>query len=821
MAELIAEIRVALRGMVRDKTFALPVLLTLVVCIAANAAVYSVVHSVLLAPLPVPEPERLVWVGNSYPNAGVAESTNGVPDYYDRREGVAAFEEVAIYTDVGRTIGTRDGAERLSGMATTPSLFRLLRSKPLRGRLLEERDAVPGEDKNVVLSHGLWQRLYAGREDAIGRELRISGVPHTVVGVLPPDFQFADPQATFWLPLAFTAEDRADDRRHSNSYEMVARLRDGATLDQARQQIAAINAANLERFPGLRQALIDAGFTTLAAPYQERLVRDVRDTLHLLWGGVVFVLLIGCVNVANLSLVRATTRSREIAARQTLGAGPWRLLRQLLVESLALTVTAGLLGAALARLAVQAFAASAADRVPRGHEIALGRPALLLVAGLTAGLTLLLAFIPLVRGWRSSLAQTLREEGRSGTAGRGSASVRRALVTAQVAFAFVLLLGAGLLLASFRALLEVRPGFEAAGVMTGKVALPTTTYAEDADLMAFFDRALERVRAIPGVAAAGFGNTAPLSGNYNDSVILAEDYTPRPGESLVSPAQNVVTPGYFAALRIPLVRGRVIDERDTPTSQPVVVVDQRLAEHFWAGKDPIGRRLYLPDSPEDIGKVGPDTQFLTVVGVVGEVKQRGLASTDERIGAYYFPYTQSPRRTMTLVARTSGDPLQLGTALRRELAALDPQLPLFDVATMETRVDESVAGRRAAMVLATSFGIVALLLSTLGIYGVLAYQVTQRTREIGIRMALGSESGRVFKLIVGEGATLLALGLGLGLAGLFAMREVLAGQLYGVTPFEPAVLAGVTLLLAVVALAACLVPARRAARIDPLAALAD
>lgn len=821
MPELAREVRVAVRAMLRDKTFALPVLLTLVVCIAANAAVFAVVHSVLLAPLPFPQPERLVWIANSYPGAGVAVADNSVPDYFDRRERVAAFEEVALYRDVGRTLGMRDGAERVYGVATTPSLFRILGAHAARGRLLEERDAEPGQDDQIVLSWGLWQRLYGGAADAVGKQLRVSGVPHTVVGVLPRDFRFVDDEAQFWLPLAFSAEDRADDRRHSNSFEMLGRLRPEATLGQAREQIAALNAANLERMPDLRQILLDAGYTTLAEPFQERLVGDVRDTLYLLWGGVAFVLLIGCVNVANLALVRATTRAREVAARQSLGAGPWRLLRQLLVESAVLAGTAGVLAAGLAAVAVRAFAASAAGRVPRGGEIALGGPTLLLVAGLTLGLSLLLAAIPMARGLRTPLAQTLREEGRSGTAGRGSRAVRRTLVAVQVAFAFVLVLGAALLLASFRELLQVPTGFRATGVVTAKVALPSATYADEAALRSWADRALERVRALPGVAAAGLGDAAPLSGNYSDSVVLAEGHTPRPGESLISPAVVVVTPGYFDALGVELRRGRTFDERDTAEAQQVTVVDERLAERFWPGEDPIGRRMYNPNSPEEVGRPGPDTRWVTVVGVVAEVKQRGLASDDERIGAYYYPFAQTPNRSMTLVVRTDGDPGRMVHEVRRELAAIDPELPLYDVRTMAERLAESVAGRRAAMTLATCFGFVALLLSSLGIYGVLAYQVTQRTREIGIRMALGSESAEVFRLVVAEGAALLGIGLALGVAGLYAVRSVLARQLYGITPFDPLVLGTVTVVLALVALAACLVPARRAARIDPLVALAD
>ncbi len=672
MSELAHEVRIAWRAIWRDKTFALPVLLTLTLCLAANATVFTVVHSVVLRPLPLRDPERLVWVANSYPKAGVVDADNSVPDYYDRQKGAPAFEDVALFRTTGRTLGTRDGAERVTGMLATPSLFRLLRAQPLRGRVLEERDAVPGNEHQVVLAYGLWQRLFAGRDDALGQQLRVNGVPHTVVGVMPRQFLFIESDANFWLPLAFTPEDRADDRRHSNNYLMVGRLRPGATIDQAQQQLLALAKVNIERTPALRQPLLDAGYTTNAEPLRERLVRDVSRTLYLLWGGVLFVLLIGAVNVANLALVRATTRSREVAARQALGASPRRLLRQLLIESLLLTGLAGAAASLLAVVMVRALARSAVGAMPRGSEIALGAPTLLMLGGLSLGLGVLLALIPLVRTLRTNLARTIREEGRAGTAIRGTRSLRRGLVAAQVAFAFVLLLGAGLLLMSFRELLRVRPGFEPRGVLSGKVSLPNAAYPEEADVVIWNARALERVRALPGVEAAGFGSAAPLTDSYSDSVAIAEGYVPAPGESLISPAQNTVTPGYFEALRIAVKQGRAFDARDTATSQPVVIVDEQLAAKFWHGRSPIGRRMYVPQSAEEVTHTGPDTRWLTVVGVVADVKQRGLASSQERLGAYYFPYTQQPERTMTLVARVAGEPTAAASAVRREIAAVDP-----------------------------------------------------------------------------------------------------------------------------------------------------
>jgi putative ABC transport system permease protein len=444
------------------------------------------------------------------------------------------------------------------------------------------------------------------------------------------------------------------------------------------------------------------------------------------------------------------------------------------------------------------------------------------IVAVTALAGALVAVIPLLNVSRISPGQAVREEGRSGTAGRSATIARRVLVTTQVAFAFMLLIGAGLLFASFRQILRIDSGFDPTHVLSGMISLPDTTYRDEEHVRSFVSRALDRISALPGVEPAGFTSSVPFGENYGDSVILAEGYIAQPGESLISPSQIRVSPGYFETLRVPLRRGRFFDRRDQEASQAVIIVSERLAQKFWAGQDPIGKRMYQPGSAEEVASgPGPRTRWLTIVGVVGDVKQRGYISQDERLGAYYFPHAQSPSRNMALVARASGDPLALASSIRREIAAMDPELPFFDVHSMEQRLEESVAGRRTAMLLAVTFGIIARLLATVGIYGVLAYQVTQRTREIGIRMAPGSDAGHVFALILREGVLLLVVGFTLGLSGAFAMRRALAGELYGVGSMDPAVLASVAAVLAVVALAACALPARRASRIDPVIALAE
>ena len=432
---------------------------------------------------------------------------------------------------------------------------------------------------------------------------------------------------------------------------------------------------------------------------------------------------------------------------------------------------------------------------------------------------ILVGLAPLVRLSRLNLSQAFREEGRSGTAGHGTRLAGRLLVASQVAFAFILLAGAGLLVTSFQRVLAVEPGFNPVNVLTARVAPPASRYADDTALRVFADRVLAAVRTIPGVQSAGLVSTIPFGGDFSDSVILAEGYQMAPGESLISPYQVIASPGYFETLGIPLKSGRTFTDSDTATAAAVVVVDERLARRFWPGANPIGRRMFKPENPDDLTTPPKNTRWLTVIGVVGETKMAGLVTPEDRPGTYYFPIRQSSQRGLTLAARTAGDPLSLAPAVRQQLKAVDPELPLYSVKTMADRISESVSDRRTPMVVAIVFAIVALFLAAIGIYGVLAYQVSQRTREIGIRLALGSDSRRVFGLIVKEGMALMLGGFVVGIAGAFAIRRLMSTQLYAVSAMDPVVLGIVGVVLAGVAFAACTLPARRAARIDPVIAL--
>jgi putative ABC transport system permease protein len=821
MERLLQDIRFGARLLWKDRGFAVTALLTLAICIGANAAIFAIINSVLLRPLPVPEPERLVLMYNSYPRAGVERASTGVPDYYDRLRETDVFEEQALYNLRGMTVGGETDPQRMTGMAARPSLFRLLRMAPLRGRIFTEQEGELGQQREVILSYALWQQLFSAADSAVGRDLRLNGVPHTIVGVMPQTFYFMDPDVKLWTPLAFIPEQKSDDARHSNNYTMVARLKPGATVQQAQQQIDALNSRNLDRFANMKQILINAGFHTVATPLQDDLVHDIRPTLYLLWGGVLFVLAIGVVNITNLVLVRSSARMRELATRHALGAGISRLTRQLLTETILLTIAGGLAGVAIGYAGLALLGGFGLDSLPRASEIRMDLPAVAFTLALALIVGLLVGLVPMFHVRHMNLSQAFREEGRSGTSGRGARAVRRVLVASQIAFAFMLLVGAGLLLASFQRVLGVSPGFDPTDVLTARVSPPASRYAGDPELRTFAGRLLEGVRIIPGVKHAGITSTIPFGEDFNDSVILAEGYQMAPGESLISPYSVVASPGYLEALNVPLKGGRLFTDSDTEDSQRVALVDERLARKFWPGADPVGRRMFKPENPENLTDPGKDTKWITVVGVVGETKMAGLVSSGDRVGTYYFPMRQETTRTMTLAIKASGDPTAITTALRQQIRALDPELPLYSVRTMDDRMHASLADRRTPMVLALVFAAVALFLAAIGIYGVLAYQVSQRRKELGIRMALGSDARSIFTLILREGLTLLAFGFAAGIALAFAMRRLMSAQLYGVGPMDPVVLSAVGLTLALVALVACTVPARRAARIDPMMALAE
>jgi predicted permease len=825
MDRLLQDLRFAVRLLWKDRSFSLTTIATLALCLAANVAIFAVVNGVLLKPLPFPEPERLVRMSNLYPGAGVgADGSNGVPDYFDRRRDMTALEEQALFREAGVTVsGSGLGeAERLQAMQVTPSFFRVLQAQPYRGQLLTDAQGELGQEKVVVLSHGLWQRLFGGQDAAIGQDLRLGGEPFTIIGVLPPGFVFLNPDIQLFRPAAFTAREKSDDSRHSNNWQHFGRLKPGATIELAQSQLDAINAANLDRFPQWREILKNAQFRSHVVDFQTQLIGERRSTLTMLWAGAIFVLLIGCVNVANLVLVRSTSRIRELATRHAMGATFGRLARQALTESTVLSVAGGLAGLGLGWWALGTAPFFGFDRLPSGLGLALDAPVvgftmlLIAVVGIGVGL------IPVIAMRRANMAQVIREEGRSGTQGRGPRVMRRVLVTSQVAFALILLIGAGVLLASFDRVLNINPGFRPDHVLTGTISLPAARYRDDAALRTATERVLERLRAVPGVDGAGMTTTLPFGGSYSDSVILAEGYQMQPGESLISGAQVTASEGYFEAMGTTLIAGRYFNAEDNESRPRVLVIDERLARRFWPNGDALGKRMYFPQDINNLMAKPREDQMMTIVGIIEPMRLRGLIDAGvQKTGAYFSPLRQSVARTLGVAIRTAQAPETVTASVRREIAQLDPEMPFYGVRTLEDRLSTSLMDRRTPMLLATGFAAVALFLAAIGIYGVLAYQVSQRRREIGIRMALGAESSSIFNLVLREGGLIVGLGAAFGLGGAFLLRQTLQSQLYETGAMDPRVVAAVAGMLIMVALIACVLPARRAAKTDPLIALSD
>ena len=815
------DLRSALRSLARDRVYNATIILTLAVCLGANAAIFTVVNAVLLRPLPISEPERLVGIGDVYPTITPNDIlASDAPSYFDRQARVPALEAHALFTFWFETIAIDGVAQEVRGMRATPSLFPLLRAAPALGRTFLDSEGEVGSDRKVILSHGLWQRLFGGDPGALGQTLRLgwSGQLYTIVGVMPREFRFFDrgydghsgsQGVQFWIPLAFTPDQKSDRARTRYGFTHVARVRPGATLAQVQDQIDAIHADNVRRFPQFRYD--ELGMFTAVTPLQDALTRGIRRTLYLLWGGAAFVLLIGAINIANLTLARTAMRARELATRIVLGAARTRVARQLVVEAMVPTALGAIAAIAVGSAILSALGAFGLDNLPSGGSIRIDGAAIGFIALVSAALGLALGIVPSVSVRDLSKGRTLLSGSRTSTAGRGMMHFRRGLVVTQVALSIVLLIAATLLLSSFRNLLRVDGGFDAEGVVTATIFPPPSRYPNPPDVVAVSNRFLETIRAIPGVRSAGLTSNIALSGSASPSAVS----TAPPGTSGATqlvPSVVAASAGYFETMSTPLVRGRFFDEGDRATSAAVAIVDERLAAKLWPGADAIGQTIYR----------GSTTAY-TVVGVVREVRLESLAAVTNENGVAYFPHAQAPpmRRLRWIAVRTAGDPAALVRALRSALAGIDPDLPLADVQTMHERTFRSLVSQRLSLMLATMFGGVALFLSMLGIYGVLNNAVAHRSREFGIRMALGSTVSGIFHLVLREGVMLIGAGVLFGLAAARVAAEALEGQLFGVAPGDPLITATVVLATGCAALLACLAPARRATRVAPLEVMTE
>jgi len=657
----------------------------------------------------------------------------------------------------------------------------------------------------------LWNSRFGADRTIVGRDIRVNGEAYRVVGVLPDDFEIPSRDIAMLLPFAFTPQQMSDSARGNEFSMMIARLRTGATIEQLNAQIKTIVDRNIERLPTRAQFAKASGFGGYGISMRQELVGDVRTPLLVLQAGVILVLLIACANVANLLLMRATGRGRELAIRTTLGAGHWRLVRQMLTEGVVLSAIGGIGGLAVGMAGLRALIAMSSRQLPGATGTTLHPMVLLFTLGLSVITGLVFGVIPAIAVIRGNTSSFLKDDSTRGSASRGTGLTRATLVVAETALALMLLVGAGLLIKSFAQLRSVNPGFSTDNVLTAQIALPPLRYADAGARRAFWTRLVDKARSLPGVTAAGLTSNVPLSGSVSSGSYSIVGYTPGPNEAAPHARQEVVGGDYFRAMQIPLIEGRIFNDGDTAESSRVVIVDQYMVNRYFPGKSAIGHQIL---------RGGPTSPPLTIVGVVGTINSIDLAQPvmKERI---YHPITQSPQARMAITLKTTLDPTTLVAQLREGVQSIDPEQPIADVYTMDQWVGRSLEVRRAPMVLLAFFGGVALVLSAIGIYGVLAFGVAQRVREFGIRQALGANRQSIMSLVLTQGMRTVGIGVALGLGAAYALSRFLGSLLFGVQPHDLGVFAIVTVMLLLMALLACYVPARRATRIDPMSALRD
>jgi len=802
MQTMLQDLRYGVRMLLKKPGFTLIAIITLSLGIGANAAIFSVVNGVLLRPLPYKEPERLVVIRDTklpqFPEFAVASG-----NFLDWVKQNTVFERLIAMRPATLNLADPGNPELLRGLSVTSGFCEMLGVQPQLGRDFLSEEAQPGRNNVVLLSHALWQRRFGGDPKILNRTLPLDGQSYTVIGVMPEDFHFIHRESEIWTLIAFTAQETQNRGGHSLS-RVVGQLKPGVSVDQARTEMTTIAGRLATQYP------INTGWNIKLMPLLEFTVRSIKPALLLLLAAVAFVLLIACVNVANLLLARAAGRQKEVAIRAALGAGRGRIIRQLLTESVLLSLFGGAVGLLLANWGMDLLLKLAPQNLPRMNDVSLDGRALGYTAAITLLTGIIFGLVPALQASKPNLNEVMKDAGRGSTEGGRRQLIRGTLVVLEVASALVLLVGAGLMIKSFWQLQKVDPGFQAANALTLKVSLPKRKYPEEPQQVAFFQQLIDKVRALPGVQAAGGTSLVPVSDD--DFVIGFEAEHQPPLQPGIGQSANYfsVSADYFKAMGIPLLQGRLINELDTKDSPHVAVINETLAKKIFPAQDPIGKRITFDDRTKN-----PD--WYEIVGVVGDVKNYGLDQTTTM--QIYEPFAQQTFSFMSLVVRTSVEPASLTAAIRNEVLSLDKEQPISSVVTLDQLVSASVAQRQFSMLLLGVFAAVAMLLAAVGIYGVLSYAVTQRTQEIGIRMALGAGRRDVLRLIVGQAMSLTLIGIGVGLVSAFLLTRLMSALLFGVSATDPATFSLIALLLVAVSVLSCWIPAMRAAKVDPMVAL--
>jgi putative ABC transport system permease protein len=812
MESLLNDIRYGVRSLLKHPGFTAIAVLTLALGIGANTAIFSVVNATLLRPLPFKDPERVVMVWGYLEK--MAQTIDRLPsssgNFVSLHDQNHSLEKLAAFRSWGWQLTGGGEPELLRGARVSSDFFPAVGASPILGRSFLPEEDLPNRAPVAIISHSLWQRRFAADPNVIGKTMTLTGQNVMVVGVMPQGFQFPGganmiPGLQFaldndvWMPLALTDEDKQI--QGTMNLAVIGRLKPGVSSSQAETELRTLQ----QNLP-----LGTIGYTLNVVPLHQQMVGKIRKLLLVLLATVAFVLLIACANIANLLLVRATSRQKETAIRAALGAGRLRLIRQLLTESLLLSLTGGALGLLLAVWGNSLLISLIPADVPRIHEINVDGRILAFTLFVSCLTGLVFGLAPALQSSKLDLNESLKEGLRGTTAGLRQNRLRSLLVVSEVAMALVVLISAALLIKSFVRLLEVKPGFNPANVLTMDIQLPNlppSRYAGDDEQTAFFQQLMDRLKTLPGVESAGAVVSLPLSGAFEGTDVILAGQESLPDAERPNADYTTVTPDYFRALQIPLVKGRQFTVRDNKSAPGVIIINEVMAQRLWPNEDPLGKHF----------TVGFEKDPREIVGVVGNIRQTTLDA--ELRPAMYLPHLQSPNAGLTVLVRTSGEPLAIAAAVREQVRALDKDVPVTHIQTMDQVFGASVAQQRFSMLVVGLFAGLALVLASVGIYGVMAYSVAQRAHEIGVRMALGARTAQVLKLILKDGMTLALLGVGVGLAGAFALTRLIATLLFGVTPTDATTLIVVSLALLGVALVACYIPARRATKVDPLVAL--
>src|SRR6266404_1229940 len=803
------DLRYSLRLMIKSPAFTAVALLSIALGIGANTTVFSVINAVLLRSVPYKEPNTLMLLWGDTPGAPSHRNHSQVSatDVADFRTQTSVFEDVATYSGWYPTMTGNGEAERIPAIQVGDGFFKIMKGQPLLGRVFIAEEQVDGKDFVIVLSYGLWQRRFGGDANIVGRTVQLNGRPYNIVGVMGPDFHplpatLVSPEGQFYRPVAENYDDLARDERHLRA---IARLRPGATVQQARSEVKVI-AQRLEQ----QHPLTNKDQGAYVVPITDEIIGGIRPTLLMIFGAVIFVLLVACANVANLLLARSSVRFKEITIRSAIGAARTQIIRQLLTESLVLALVGGGLGLLLAIWGTGIVESAGSKINPMFHDIHVDMRCLAFTFGVSIITGLIFGLAPAMQISRTNLAESLKESGRGSGPSASSNRLRSVLVISEIAMTLVLLVCAGLLIRTVMRLRNVDTGFNAQNILAMNIGLPGIKYPKPENQIAFFKQVSERIKSLPGVTAAGTTSVLPLSDNFDGRGLLVEDH-PKPRGEEITVYLYIASPGYLRAMEIPLVKWRAITEEDTMDSAKTVLINSTMAAQLWPNQDPIGKRIRFPGSEKN-----PEP-WRTVVGVVKDVSQYALDQKPPM--QIYVPHAQFPTGFSTIVVKTEKEPMAMTSAIRREILAIDKDQAVFNVTTLEQLMGDSIAIRRFFMFLLLVFAALALTLAAVGIYGVMSYVAAQRTHEIGIRMALGAQANDVLKLIIGNGMALALIGVIAGLAGSFALTRLMSGLLFGVSATDAVTFLVVSVGLIVVALFACYIPARRVTKVDPLTAL--